>query len=356
MAKVNLFELEPEGIVRSLKGQRILIYGSNSVGKTKTLSKMADGKVLLIAAESGDNGVSCAKVKVHKWTEFVDLVNQLTSEKPSKTNSAKKEWEVLQEKYEVIGLDTADALIELSEAQTCTELGVRDLSENEDTTKNGWAIYRKNFKKQIEKLCSYGYCVVEIAHEEIVLKDANGVTVSKRPKNDDSIVDFVQPKGTENKKSANRYLRDNADFCMYIKSNGVDENGKVIPSSAICVQTKNVFARSRYDIVSTIPVFSAANLTKAILDAIEKTAKEEDAQIVEWEHKSEAYSAKELIEMIEPYYKAIYEKNPDKVIAIVEEELGEGVKVSKATDDNLAELENIYNKLVSFADDQQIKI
>ena len=53
-------------------------------------------------------------------------------------------------------------------------------------------------------------------------------------------------------------------------------------------------------------------------------------------------------------FQAINKKYPERVKDIVATELGEGVKVSETTDEQLTELENIYNQMVTFACDQGI--
>ena len=168
--------------------------------------------------------------------------------------------------------------------------------------------------------------------------------------------EFVQPKGSGNEKSSTRFVRDMCDFCMYLRPNGIDENGMTIPSTAICKETKFSFGRSRYAIQTYIDPFNAANLQDAIFAAIEKTAKDEGASLCGWEKKDTSLKAQDWIDMIKPYMQAIFTKSPEFVQAVVEEELGAGKKVSAATDEDVTQLENIYNKLVTFAANQQIKL
>lgn len=348
MAKINLRNLKNEGMVTSLRGQKILIYSSNDCGKTYQSCHLP--KPLLLMTEAGGNAVNCPKVPVTKWGVFKDLVNQLTSEKVDKEDKeGRMEWETMQDLYSTIVIDTLGNLVDLAEKATCQEFGVRDLSEIEDSRKNGYSIYRKDFKAQIDKLCMFGYTVVFIDHEEYVDKDiidTNGKKIK---------IKYMQPKGSDNVKASSRFIRDLCDFCIALIPNGVDENGDTIFSTAICKETKEVFARSRYKMQSKIEKFTAQNLEKAILKAIETSAKDEGAETKEWEKKDEEYSVKDWVDLIQPYYKAIFSKFPDKAKEIVELELGEGKKVSKATNADLIALENIYNQMVTFAENQGIK-
>lgn len=344
MAKINLRELKPTGMVASIKGQKIYLYSSNDCGKTFQSAHL--DKPLLLMTESGGNAVNCPKLSVTKWGIFKDIVNQLTSEKVDKEDKDNRlEWETMQDLYQTIIIDTVENLVDLAEKSICQEFSVRDLSEIEDTRKNGYAIYRREFKSQIDRLCMYGYTVVFIGHEEYIeKKNAKGEKFK-----------YMQPKGSENVKSSTRFVRDLCDFCVALVPNGVDENGITIPSTAYCKETKEIFARSRYNIQSKIEAFSAKSLTSAIIDAIKKTAEAEGAETSSWEKADEGYTYTDWIELIRPYFNAIYAKDTERALAFVEEELGTGRKISTATEEDVVALENIYNKMVSYADIQKIK-
>lgn len=348
MAKINLRNLVNTGMVTSLKGQKIFLYGGNDLGKTYQACHLP--KPLLLMTEAGGNAVNCSKVPVTKWGVFKDLINQLTSEKTDKEDeNGRAEWETMQDLYQTIVIDTVDNLIEQAEKATCQEFGVRDLSEIEDSRKNGYSIYRRDFKSQIDKLCMYGYTVVFIGHEEYV--DHEIIDGNKKSK-----IKYMQPKGSDNVKASSRFVRDLCDFCIALVPNGVDENGNTIPSTAICKETKEIFARSRYMIQSKIDNFNAKNLEKAILDAIKKSAENEGAETIDWVKTDTEYKASDWIDLIKPYHKAIFAKFPDKAKEVVALELGENKKVSAATDKDIVALENIYNQFVTFAEQQGIKI
>lgn len=335
MAKIDLLNLEETGMNGSLAGQKALLYGGNSLGKTFQASKMP--KPLLLMTEAGANGVKCKKLPVNKWATFKDVVKQLTDEKT---------LDQMKEQYFTIIIDTLENLVGLSEQAVCSEFGVRDLSEITGK-QNGYSIYRKDFKSQVNKLCSCGYFVLFIDHEEIVeLEDP--ITGEK--------YNFVQPKGSGNIKSSTRFVRDMCDFTFFVHGGETDENGDAIPSSLLCKQTRHAFARSRYAIQTFVKPFTAKNMEDAIIKAIEKSANDEGANLSDWKPDTSDYTAKDWIDMISPYYKAIYKKDSEKAKAIVENELGAGAKVSKATDEQKMELENIYNQMVTHACDMGLVV
>lgn len=348
MAIDSLLDLEETGLVGSIKGQKIYLYGSNDTGKTFQSMKL--NKPLLFMTEAGGNGVKGYKKPINKWAKFKNYVSQLTSEKmvedPDNPDEKIPQYELMQRKFTTLVVDTVENLVELAEQATCQEFGVRDLSEI-DGRQNGYSIYRKDFKAQINNLCNYGYTVIFIGHEEQIEKK-DEITGEKYT--------FIQPKGSNNEKASTRFVRDLCDFCIFLRANGIDENGDTIPSTAICKQTKHVFARSRYAIKTFIEPFTAANLEDAIVKAIEKSAEDEGANLSSWKKSHEDYTKDDWIGLIQPYFIAIRRKYKDTVNEIVSQELGEGAKISQATDEQLAELENIYNRMVTFACDQGIVV
>lgn len=314
----------------SLSGKKIFLYSTNNTGKTYQATRISE-KSFLIATEAGDSSVVCPKVPCTTWSKFKEIVNDLTNQ---------KNLEKRREQIEIVIIDTAENLVELSEIATCNQFGVRDLSEITGR-QNGYKICRTDFKQQINKLCLAGYCVIFIAHETTVdeIDPITGETYK-----------FIIPKGSENEKSSMRLLRDLCDFTIYLKPNPVDqETFKVVPSTAICVRTKAVFARSRFDIEPIINPFSSSGIKKAIEDAIQKTAENEGVGIIDFDinnHKD--YTKDDYLEMIKPYVDRLYELCPDDVTNICYSEFRDR-KISEATEDDLVALDNVYNKLVTKA-------
>lgn len=312
-----------------MQGKKIMVYGVNDTGKTKQLTKLE--KPLLIMTESGGSAVNCPKVACDDWRTFKEIVDDMTN---------KKTFPQRFEMCKTILVDTAENLVNESERSVCNQFGVRDLSEITGR-QNGYKICRTDFEMQINRLTSKGYCVVFIAHEERVeLEDEiSGETYT-----------FVQPKGTSNEKSSMRMLRDLCDYCIYLRPNGIDNTTfETIPSTAICRRTKNVFARSRFNIQTFIDPFTAEGLIEAVEESVKKSAEEEGVAIAEYKNKKKSYTKDDYLEIIKPYVDRLWEICEDEVMSIIEYELGEGVKITEASDDQLVALDNVYNKLVTKA-------
>ena len=341
---IDIFSLEVENMVGSLKGQKILLYGDNDTGKTKQAMRME--KPLLLMCESGGNAVTGLKQPVNSWSDFLQIVNQLTSDRTRKKGM---------QKFQTIVVDTVDILVNQCEGAVCKEFGVRDLSEMNDVKDmpNGYLLARNDFKMQINRLTNYGYTVVFIAHSEIITEKYVDPNTGKVIENEMSI-----PFNTKNKKSSNQFVRDLCDFVFYVQANGIDkESGNPKLSTAYSKKTDFAFARSRY--IHTKPIidpFTAENMSNAILDAIKQEAEEGGVEVTDFVEKKEERHAKDYIAMIQPLFKTLYGHYPEKVQEIVAEQLGDGAKISEAKDTQCDELETIYNRLQGLATDKNIDV
>lgn len=335
MGNLNLLQLEETGISYGIEGMKILFYGGNTRGKTPQAMRFP--KPLLLMGEAGGSGIKGHKVPITSKKDFVDVVKQLTDQKT---------FNDMKEKFQTIILDCAEDIVDVYKTSVAREYGCREVGEVQQAQKgnpNGYALYRTSFKADINKLCSYGYTVIFISHEEEIELD-NGKT-------------YLQPKGTSNVKDSMRFIKDLCDFRFYIKANGIDkESGKTIMSTAYCTETDKFYAGSRFDIVPIVNPFNAENIIEAITEAQKKSAENYGADLVSFEITDDGYTKQDYLESIEPYVSKLFELYPDEVIGIIEAQLGEGVKVSDAKDSQLVELETIYTNLVSMARDRNIEV
>ena len=194
--------------------------------------------------------------------------------------------------------------------------GCISLGANENSKVNLYQIYERLYWEQIQKLVTAGYTVVFVAHAD----EKDG---------------YISPKGD---KRCIKPIIDNCDIVAYLKPNGVDEDGKVIKSSAYFAQTDEFFARSRYDyMVTSIEEFSAENLEKAISDGIEAQEKAEGVQSVSYEEQQSMYEEKKLSyeelqnELALWGGKMASADHMEELTDIVENILGVGKKVSQCT-------------------------
>jgi len=320
---VDIFNPQKTVIAKGLEGKSFLIYGSNSLGKTAQCVRMS--KPFVIATESGLNAtVGVAYNRVNTWADFKKLVKQFTS---------KATVDKARELYDTIIIDElyASALLCQDYIQTVIGGGALTLGDTVDGGKvNLYQAYEKEFFKMVNTLLSCNYTVVFIGHEQE--KDGK-----MYPKGDKRSVDPV---------------KDFVDYVIYLKSNGVDDEGRVVPSSAYLAETDTFFARSRFDTTPTyLPVWSAEALEEAVNIGIAGKEKESGVKAVSYEEQkaqntSVSYDYDEVMDQLQEVGQRFAGAGKmDELTEIVEETLGRGKKVSECTKKQLDAMVIILDNL-----------
>ena len=160
---------------------------------------------------------------------------------------------------------------------------------------------------------------------------------------------------------------DKCDYVVYLKSNGVDSDGKIIKSSAYLAETPEFFARARIEYTPTfIKEFTAENLTKAIQEGINKKREIEGATVTSFEVQQKQNETKDLnFEELKKEFNQIVASIPGvadpngtteegikfkqywipKIESITERYLGKGGKVNNCNENQVEALFLIVNDL-----------
>lgn len=339
MAKIDIFAPQEKNMVSSLAGVKITIAGSNDTGKSYTASHFP--KPLLLMVESGGAALPIPKFPVPDWQTFATIVKQLVAD-PERTLQV----------YQTVIIDTTEELVSRAEESVARRFGVSEVGMVQQASSgnpNGYSVARAMFKQQINLLTSIGLTVIFITHiESVDVTDPfTGETYTK-----------MYPYGFSKEKGSTRFVINLCDFVVATIPQGVDpETQKTIYSKAICKETKHVFARSRFSQMQTyIEAFTAENLINAIETAIKREAENEGAGLVEFKKVDFGFTKDDYISMIQPYFVKLIKLYPDYVHDVVEQNLGQGRKISSATDDELQELSNIYSEFNSFCCDRGIVV
>lgn len=301
---IDIFNPQVSTIAKGLEGKTIMIYGGNNVGKTYVAARLS--KPYFIACESGLNAQDGVKYnRVTRWSDFRKIVKQFTDRSTVDKARALYDTIVIDEVY-------ASSIMCQDYVMATYGDGALTLSDG-DGKHNLYQLYEKEYFRMINLLLSCDYTVVFIGHEQ----EKNG---------------FVTPKGD---KRCLGPILDNCDFVVYVKANGVDEKGQLIKSSGYMVQTKEFFARSRFEhCPPVIKEFSAENLENAINEAIENEEKLNNATVVTYaEQKAQNTSEVEDYDEVMNEIQAIGMKFVDAglqniLTEIVEDTLGKGGKVA----------------------------
>lgn len=304
----SIFEPQVSVVAHGLEGKTIMIYGTNNTGKTFQCVRMK--KPLFLMCENGLGAQAGVRHKmINNWRSLTKYIKELTDTKTVEQAKAM---------YSTIIIDEVYASSLFCQKFVCDTYGggCISLGANENSKVNLYQIYERLYWEQIQKLVTAGYTVVFVAHAD----EKDG---------------YISPKGD---KRCIKPIIDNCDIVAYLKPNGVDEDGKVIKSSAYFAQTSEFFARSRYDyMVTSIEEFSAENLEKAISDGIEAQEKAEGVQSVSYEEQQAMYEEKKLSfeELQEELAlwggKMASNDHMEELTEIVENTLGVGKKVSQCT-------------------------
>ncbi|RAP14845.1 ATP-binding protein [Bacillus velezensis] len=301
---IDIFNPQVSVVAKGLEGKVITIYGSNNLGKTKQSTRMK--KPLYLPFEKGLNAIAGVKfMAINSWADFKKVNKQLT-----------KNAEKAKETYQTIIVDEVDAFAKYATRYVCEQYDVERIKDGNDGF-GLWKEYETEVWEEINKLIGVGFTVIFIAH---AAEDKKGK---------------VYPKGD---KRVLAPVIDNSDIVLYLSSNGVDEDRKVIKSSAWLAETDEHFARSRFDYIDTyLPEFTAENLEKAIIQAVERQEKAEGIVAVTYEEQKQNNASEELdydslMEQIkEVGIKLNEEGRLEEVNEITEKHLGKGVKVTECS-------------------------
>jgi len=324
--KYSIDTPEISTVTKDLRGKAILVYGSNSLGKTKQATRAC--KPYYLPFEAGINAISGVNfLPLHnKWSNFKKINKQLTDPRKLEKNK---------EKYQTIIFDTVFAASMMCQDYLCQKNGVEDISKG-NKGYGLWKDYQTEFWKEINKLTNSGYTVYFISHE------------GQRTFTDEEGEDYTKIFPTGDTRSIDPII-DLCDIVLYLKPNGLDKSGQEKLSSAFMVNTKEYLARSRFDYMQTkLEEFTIENLEEAIRLAVEKeeevngkqavtTFEEQKVELIE-----EEMPFDELVAEIKRYATMLFKLDRfEEYTDITNEYLGDGKGVGEAKETQKQQLEMI---------------
>jgi hypothetical protein len=372
-------------VAEGLEGKIIMVYGGNNLGKSGQAANFPSPLFLPLEPNALNARGGIKKLPVHDWATFRDFVDSVYKDKLNyeralqalerelerpapKDKEAKKEKderiERLQSKVDSNPYGKLKASTKTLVLDTLTALGkstekyVTDQAEVTELGDIGHGKLYKRFENEfyhtINQFFNLGdFTYLILAHEDF-----------RKMGTDDDGEDIMQavPKGDW--KRIVKPVVDRCDIIAYLKSNGVDEHHKVIPSSAILAECNLCFARTKWDNMQLyIKEYSAENLEGIINEAIEEqrasgvkvgTNREQQKSLVE----NLTQSADDLKVKIGELFNIIYKHDDEdiegvnvlKYISIVEEFLGVDNKVSEAGQKQVGQLMNILSRTQDLVD------
>lgn len=253
MADINIFNLKPSVIDRSVKGKYILIYGKSKSGKTSFAVQAP--RTLTCAFELGLNALSGQYyVPIPKWVDFKKVLSQLR--KPE-----------AKDLYDTIVIDTATWAYDLCEKYICQRENVDSIREI--PWGQGWGMVKKEFSECLREITMLGFGVILICHDKE--KSTNTVDEDGNP------IMMVEPDGP-------RQMREVIDALVDIIGYIGAEFDPVTKESTRYLYTREtpyVFAGSRYKYLAPKIKFGYKELVDAIGEAIDKDVELNGAQVTD---------------------------------------------------------------------------
>jgi hypothetical protein len=314
----DVFNPQISTVAKGLEGKVITVVGGNNLGKTLQGTRLK--KPFYIPFENGLKAIAGVPfAPVNKWSDFKQITKQLTKD-PEKT----KEY------YQTLIFDQVEAASRFCMKYVANKYGVERIKEGNDGF-GLWQEYSDEMFFEIDKLLKLGLTLYFIAHTK---PDKNGK---------------VYPKGDERALSP---IINNSDLVIFLKSNGTDEEGRVVKSSGYLAETDEYFARSRFDYIDTyIPEFTAENLEKVVIEAIERQEKAEGIKAVTFEKQTESYTSEELdydelMQRIKEIGAEFNERDMlDELTEVVEKHLGVGKRVTQCKKNQVEVMAIILDEL-----------
>ena len=309
-------------ITTDLRGKIITIYGYNDLGKTYQASKFKNP--VFIPFEEGLNSISGAIVlKASKWSDFTGHL---------KTLSGKKWRKIIEKEQVTIICDGMETM-----GRWCRDYITEKFGSTSIKTGNKgyglWQEYQDEMFNQVNTLLKLGFTVVFLGHEKYD-KEKEKFVIEGDERN-------IAP------------MRNNSDYVVYLKSNGLDENNNPIHSSGYLAETDEFFARCRNIYTERyIEDFTAENLEKVIIAGLikEKEMSGQDDDI-DYKAQQEIYegeelSHEELVEAIGELFGRFEELDKlEEYADTVTEHLAEDVAVSETTKKQIQPLMRIKQDL-----------
>lgn len=257
---IDIFNLQPSVIDKSLKGKYLLLYGKPKCGKTSFAVQAP--RALVCAFELGVNALAGTKyVPILRWSDFKKVMAQL--KKPQ-----------AKEMYDTIVIDTVSIAYELCEKyilQRESATSIKDIPFGA-----GYGMVSGEFQECLREITMLGFGLILICHSK--------ETPTNTYDEEGNPIMMIQPSLTK------RPMEICNAVCDVIGAINTEfENGKAV-RYLYTRQTPTIFAGSRYKYLKEKIPFGYEELTAAIAEAIEQSVTQDGAAVVE---KGETFQIKD---------------------------------------------------------------
>lgn len=315
----DLLNLEPTKLSRDLTGYLTYVYGQPKVGKT-TLAR--DMGALILACENGTRAMTGAyTIQIRSWSDIRNIMRMCKDPK-------------MKARYKAIAVDTVDIAGALCDKYVCNQLGISTLGEG-GWSKNGWAIFKKEFEEVFRTISMEGYAVLFISHAKD--KEITNIDGTKYNK--------IVPTASS---SISEIVKGMCDIIAYgYQEPGTNERYMVLRSDG------SIEAGSRFTYIDSVIPFGYQSLVDAINRAIDEEERRGGSDVVTDVRPTEKPNLMPSYEELQEEFMSIatarMEANAEfyqpKIVRLVETYLGRGKKFTEATLDQVEQMSLIIDEL-----------
>ena len=339
----NILNLKPNKVSTNLSSYTSMVYGNAKAGKSTLAFNLFKEEGLFLGFEDGTRALAGAyAIPVTSWEDLTrdrKVENPETNEtvKVPSINKQLKTDEV-KAKFKVLIIDTVDLMYDAATKYICEKEDVEDILDI--PYGKGLKLVDDLFREQLLSWEREGYKLFFISHSEdrkLEIKDHKGIVreISK-----------YQPSLHKRAFKIVSKMVDNI-FFAYVKIHEDQTERRVVFTR----ETNNYFAGSRFKHLPEELPLDAESIQKAIVEAIEKeeltTSKVTTNAALTVENNFETFE--DVKEKVVKLVKSKFTKNMDIVSEITVKQLGQGAKITSATEEDIDALDVIYDYLTNKA-------
>ena len=336
----NILNLKPNKVSTNLTSYTSMVYGNAKAGKSTLAYNLFKEEGLFLGFEDGTRALAGAyAIPVTSWDDLTrdrKVENPETNEmvKVPSINKQLKDVNV-KAKFKVLIIDTVDLMYDAAVQYICERESVEDILDI--PYGKGLKLADDLFREQLLSWEREGYKLFFISHCEdrkLEIKDYKGIVreISK-----------YQPSLHKRAFKIVSKMVDNI-FFAYVKIQEDQTEKRVVFTR----ETNNYFAGSRFKHLPEELPLDAESIQKAILEAIEKeeltTSNVTTNAALTMENNFETFE--DVKEKVVKLVKEKFTKNMDIVTEITVKQLGQGAKITSATEEDIDALDTIYDYLL----------
>lgn len=303
---IDLLAIQPNKVSKDLSGYITYIYGAPKTGKTTLAAQM--NKALILAFEPGYKALPGVRAQdVTSWVEMKQIYRDL--KKPE-----------IKAAFDAIIIDTIDIAADRCKKYICNQNDIEDLGDL--GYGKGWTKFKDEFNEVFRGLTQLGYAVFFIGHHKAEMIDNPDGTKTQ----------LVRPQLSG---STRTVIAGMADIYGYAHQKYTGEMSVLTLRDS----SGHIECGGRFKYLPAEIPMSYKNLVKALHEAIDKEAEENNGEFVTEERTvtpvEVTYNFDELKTEFEGLVGQLMNKNQSyyapKIMEIVEKYLGKGKKVADAT-------------------------